>query len=280
MNKFRLSAQYNESPAKKPATAKISAKQWMKNSISIWSDVRKSKEELALKHPAMFPSSLASRLIQCFPETNFIIDPFAGVGSTLIAAKMAGIPSIGIELNPEYAALAQQRISQIIPFEGEAESIIINENSNKINNYITEPYNLLITSPPYWNILLEKRTDKRTDINYGDEKDDIGKIDDYEDFLEELQMIMYKALKKMVNGGNAVINVMDIRKQNNFYPFHIHIIIMMEILNMKLQDIIIWDRRLDYNYLKPLGYPKRLIVNKTHEYLMIFKKDIHENDNK
>lgn len=39
----------------------------------------------------------------------------------------------------------------------------------------------------------------------------------------------------------------------------------------ELQDIIIWDRQSEYNNLRPLGYPYKFIVNKVHEYLLVFR---------
>jgi hypothetical protein len=48
----------------------------------------------------------------------------------------------------------------------------------------------VVTSPPYWDILLEKRTaDYKPIRHYGDEERDLGKIDDYDQFLWELQGI-------------------------------------------------------------------------------------------
>lgn len=73
---------------------------WTRYSISIWSDIRKSPEEAALKHPAMFPTALAGRLIECFTNRGMVVlDPFVGIGSTLVAAKQLGRKGIGIELN-------------------------------------------------------------------------------------------------------------------------------------------------------------------------------------
>ena len=56
----------------------LDGKTWLRYSVSVWSDVRKTKEETALKHPAMFPSALARRLIECFAhsEASLILDPF------------------------------------------------------------------------------------------------------------------------------------------------------------------------------------------------------------
>ncbi len=50
----------------------LDGKTWLRYSVSVWSDIRKTKEEVALKHPAMFPSALA------FNELLEVID--SGIG--------------------------------------------------------------------------------------------------------------------------------------------------------------------------------------------------------
>jgi site-specific DNA-methyltransferase (adenine-specific) len=40
-----------------------------------------------------------------------ILDPFAGSGSTLIAAHLEGFNSVGIELDAEYARIAEARLA-------------------------------------------------------------------------------------------------------------------------------------------------------------------------
>src|SRR5262249_24592942 len=61
---------------------------WTRYSISVWSDIRKTPEEIRWNHPAMFPSALAERLIDCLTTDNdeYILDPFLGSGSTILAA--------------------------------------------------------------------------------------------------------------------------------------------------------------------------------------------------
>ena len=44
----------------------LDGRTWTRYSVSVWSDIRKTPEELALKHPATFPAALVKRLIECF----------------------------------------------------------------------------------------------------------------------------------------------------------------------------------------------------------------------
>src|SRR5262249_35722157 len=98
-------------PRKTPRRAnRLDGKRWLQNSISVWSDIRKTAEETRLKHPAMFPVHLVERLIETFlpPEGRVVLDPFSGSGSTLVAAARMGKQGIGLELSPEYVQLSRR----------------------------------------------------------------------------------------------------------------------------------------------------------------------------
>ena len=65
-------------------------------------------------HPAPYPLTLASRAAAILAEANDgpILDPFVGSGTTLVAAKLHGRPSVGIEINERYCEIAATRCSQ------------------------------------------------------------------------------------------------------------------------------------------------------------------------
>ena len=62
-------------------------------------------------HFATFPEELANRCIAagCL-EGGVVLDPFMGAGTTAVAAKSQGKHYIGVDLNPNYVALAEERI--------------------------------------------------------------------------------------------------------------------------------------------------------------------------
>ena len=254
----------------------LDGKTWLKHSISIWSDINKTKEEIQLKHPAMFPSALAKRLIQCFTNKNdlLIFDPFVGVGSTLVAAKELGKDSIGIEISEDFANVAKGRISQLLPFMGDVNTDIFIADSRETLKYV-KPYSvdLVITSPPYWDILLQKRTaDYKEQRDYGDAESDLGKISDYWQFLFELRKIFEQVYITLKPEKYCCVIVMDLRKKGKFYPYHIDVSAFMQDIGFIFDDILIWDRRREYNNMRPLGYPSIFRINKAHEFILIFKK--------
>lgn len=79
-------------------------------------------------HPTVKPLALMRYLIQMVtPPEGIVLDPFAGSGSTLVAAAELGFQAIGIELSEEYAEIAARRVDHALneragrlPLEGVA----------------------------------------------------------------------------------------------------------------------------------------------------------------
>jgi len=258
----------------------LDGKTWLRYSISVWSDIHKSSEETGLGHPAIFPVELVSRLIQIFTssEQRVVLDPFAGTGSTPVAAKRLGKYGIGIELNPEFAEKARIRCDEKYLFNTEqsGNAVVHQGSALSLSEYIPEnSVDLVVTSPPYWDILNMKRTADYKEIrNYGDTSDDLGKIEDYEEFLTALKNVFAHVWKVMRQQRYCCIIAMDIRKKNRFYPFHSDIAGFMQDIGFIYDDLIIWDRRHEYNNMRPLGYPSVFRVNKAHEFILIFQKPV------
>jgi DNA modification methylase len=79
------------------------------------SDVWKATINPAFKgkvgHPCPKPELLLRRIIAASKATSFV-DPFMGSGTTLVAAKYLGVPSVGIERNEAYCEIAVKRLAQ------------------------------------------------------------------------------------------------------------------------------------------------------------------------
>ena len=83
-------------------------------------DVWRIPFETGSEHPAPFPLSLASRAVNA-TSAGVVLDPFAGSGTTLRAAKDAGRKAIGIEKSERYCELIVKRLAQgVLDFGGVA----------------------------------------------------------------------------------------------------------------------------------------------------------------
>ncbi len=60
----------------------------------------------------MFPLDFPLQQLAAKPETTRTLDPFCGRGTTLYAARLAGLPSVGIDINPVAVAIAQAKLAQ------------------------------------------------------------------------------------------------------------------------------------------------------------------------
>jgi modification methylase len=80
-------------------------------------DVWRFSQDRNNPHPAPFPVALPERIIRS-TSADIILDPFMGSGSTAIAAKNLKRQYIGIELSPDYCAMAEVRIQNIQPLLG------------------------------------------------------------------------------------------------------------------------------------------------------------------
>jgi len=70
-----------------------------------------------LSHPAPFPEALArDHILSWSNEGDIVLDPFSGSGTTAKMAKLMGRQFIGIEVNPEYCEIAEERLRQGVLF--------------------------------------------------------------------------------------------------------------------------------------------------------------------
>lgn len=255
----------------------LSGKEWLQYSFTIWRDIRKSSEEVQLKHPAMYPSQLAERLIRIYTKKDgeVILDPFMGIGSTLIAAMGLNRQGIGAELNKEYVDICRMRLTnqkKLVKNEFEPE-LLCGDSREILKQMRPESVDLSISSPPYWDILNQKRTADRKKIsNYSDSTMDIGNVAGYNEFLLELRKVYSEVFRVLKPNKRCCVILMDIRKKNVFYPFHIDLTNIMKEIGFELEEFVIWDRQHEYNNMKTLGYPWVFRFNKVHEFICIYRK--------
>ncbi|MBI4201737.1 MAG: site-specific DNA-methyltransferase [Chloroflexi bacterium] len=80
---------------------------------ALMTSIRDMWPEQDPSHPAPFPIELPARCILSILDgkPGAVLDPYAGIGTTLVAAKLLGCNYFGIEISPEYAATGKERIA-------------------------------------------------------------------------------------------------------------------------------------------------------------------------
>ncbi|MEY9726277.1 DNA-methyltransferase [Bradyrhizobium yuanmingense] len=119
---FRKGGEYRKPDPLQKALSMLTKEEMQSWLRSIWTDVRGAS--LRNGHPAPYPPMLAERLIKLFSFAgDTVLDPFAGTGSTAIAAIAAGRNSISFDIEATYVALAKENVRKAIATKREVGAI-------------------------------------------------------------------------------------------------------------------------------------------------------------
>ena len=224
--------------------------------------------ELADHHPATFSPTMAADFILFFTKPGqIVLDPFVGIGSTLVACDRTGRRGIGIELSSKYADIARIRTDQTV----------INSDAQKIAEIGLPMIDYCITSPPYWNVLNRSTKDFHKvrekngyDLKYSNEELDIGNIEDYDEFIRAIFNIFSQIYKILKNKGYITIVVKNVKKGGKLYPLAWDLAKTLGELYV-IKDEKIWVQ--DKVRLAPYGYPHAWVSNIHHHYCLILRKE-------
>jgi len=265
-------------------------KEWTKLSRSVWTsrEVSSAREKHHLEHGATFSSALAERAIKMYTSPgDLVLDPFLGVGTTIIAARRLGRRGIGIELYKKFADLAEEVLRQETTDEP-MEQRVICEDSRNLSKWVEpESVQLVFTSPPYANFIHKSVKDRRKTHKksrlvldnksvvkpYGGDPDDFGNLN-YNEFLSQIKDLMVDLLTVTVPGGYNIWVVKDCRDTENGIPLidvHSDIARIGREAGFLYHDLIIWDQN-DQRSLVLLGYPSVFYVNVNHTFLVVLRK--------
>ncbi len=262
----------------------MTAKEWIKSQLGVWQfnyegrDIRDKN-----LHPATFPIALAKRVIELFThEGELVVDPFVGSGTMLVAAQDLNRNAVGFDLQHKYIGLCEQRLVSD-NFFNKAQQLAIHDDALHIPHYIEpDTISLILTSPPYANLLNRRRKNKS---RRGNERrnDQYGKVEQYsqdprdlgtmslENYTQAMGDIFECLLPLLRPKAHCVINVPDMWWENERITIHVSLIEELRRRGYGLRNIIIWDRTNIVNRIGIFGWPSNYItMGTTFEYLLDF----------
>lgn len=149
---------------------------------------------------------------------------------------------------------------------------IINGDSRNMKELSDSSVQLIITSPPYWQLK-----------DYGDDRQ-IGFDNSYEEYINELNMVWNECHRVLENGCRLCINIGDQFARSVYYgrykviPIRTEIIRFCETIGFDYMGAIIWQKRTTTNttggasIMGSYPYPRNGILSIDYEFILLFKK--------
>lgn len=261
----------------------LTSTEWLPETVSVWTQrglgAGHPDAQIEREHPAPFSFTDVTRLVKFFTRRgDTVLDPFVGVGSTLKACAIEGRKGIGFELNARYAKLAEKRLrtevrelwaehSQDVRL-GDARALVAALPDNSLD--------LVVTSPPYWNILHKKdhkarqeRVANDLDTRYGDDPRDLGNIHEYSTFLGELANILGACARPLKSGKHMTVIVSDFRNKSKYVMFHADLAAALAPFGLEMRGLTVLYQR--HKRVFPYGYPYAYVPNIHHQFILILQ---------
>lgn len=258
----------------------LNGTEWLKLTKSFWYSEKSKDDKFAFQHPAPFLIKDIEKLISMFTKKGMIVlDPFNGVGTTVVASNNLKRKCIGIDLSKKYCKLAEKRIKDLNINKDEQ---IICGDSLKVVPNLEGKIDYCVTSPPYHNILKnngqglrakknEKRSGSRLGVEYySDNKRDLGNQKSYDDFLDLFKKIMLEVFIKLKEGKYTSIIISDFTVNKKEVCVQGDIVRVMTEIGFEFTGTIVLLQ--DNKPLYPFGYPFAYKINHQHQNIINFRK--------
>ncbi|MDE0300119.1 MAG: DNA methyltransferase [Candidatus Poribacteria bacterium] len=231
------------------------------------------------KHPSPKPPQLMKRLIEFFTKINgWVLDPFVGVGGTLLGCSMAGRHGVGVDLSQEYLDLYEKAAENL---NLEPQTVYQGDSRRLDNIFNRENYqfDLVLTDPPYGDMLSRKRTGERkkrtgddSPTPFTSDEDDLGNMG-ADQFYEALKSVIAQSMEFLKVKGYVVVFCKDLQPTAEHHNLiHADVVnALTGIPNLRFRGYKIWyDKSLK---LYPFGYPYAYVSNQLHQFILIFRKE-------
>ena len=202
---------------------------------------------------------------------DYVLDPFAGSGTTLIEAQRMGRNSIGIELQADVAMEAIKRIHSEQK-EGVVADTFVDDSRTFDTNRILNTYNIknvqfIIYHPPYWDI-----------IKFSEDDFDLSNSKTLEIFIENFRQVVRNTSAILEKGRYCAVVIGDKYANSQLVPLGFYCMQAMQQEGLTLKATIVknFEETKGKANQKAL-WRQRALKNGLylfkHEYIFLFKKE-------
>lgn len=205
-------------------------------------------------------------------KEGWVLDPFCGFGSTLVAARQCGVRAVGVELSADRADLARERLQRLGANSASYPVLTGNlADDATVSNLVTQlgqgerPIQLCLTNIPYFGCkqLLGRCPDNQQ----------LYMAPDYETFMQGLREVFIGVHRLLATEGWCIVMAQNLRLGDTFVPQAWDVArLLNDRFNLYDERILVYDKALAPSAELPS------VGNRAHEYALIFRKQRPEMD--
>jgi DNA modification methylase len=284
----------------------LTGEEWLYFTKSLWTTAYPSELGHAARkaHGANKPPRLMARLIEYFTKGGeLVLDPFAGVGGTLLGAAICRRPrrAIGFELEPRWVsvydgvvrdALAERdgmgpTLADLGPndpggprsFDPSGCRIELGDATRLVDGLADGSIDFIATDPPYnpqlkitmaGGKLAETHANRRTDYAMiTSDPADLANAASYEEFLDRMGALFVSLRRVLKDKRYAVVIVRDAYQDGQYRFTGSDLAARAAAAGLVPKGDLIWYQA--GTRLRPYGYPKGFVPNIVHQHILVFR---------
>jgi DNA modification methylase len=280
--------------------------EWLYFTKSLWTTAYPSELGHALRkaHGANKPPRLMARLIEFFTRPDeLVLDPFAGVGGTLLGAAICRQPrrAIGFELEQRWADVYEAVVRDacgerdglgpvladlgsadpggVRGFDPSGARIVVGDAVRLLKEVADASVDFVATDPPYnpqlkqtmtGGALAEQFANRRTDYAMvSDSSADLANSGSYDEYLERMAAV-FGELRRVLKAGRYAVFIVRDAYQNGRYRFTAaDLAHRAESVGLVPKGDIVWSQA--GSRLRPYGYPHGFVPNIVHQHIVVLR---------
>ncbi|MHC4119869.1 MAG: DNA methyltransferase [Planctomycetota bacterium] len=251
--------------------SRLTKDEWREYTKTVWHIANVTDKT----HPAVFPLEIPHRLVKLFSlHGESVLDPFAGVGTTAMAALPLGRNVICVDQNTDYVKEIRKRCATL---QGKdlGKLTARTANSSTLQFVEDESVGVVVTSPPYWN-----------KADYGKRQINLGNERIYAEFLRAIEPVFRECYRVLMPGRKICIVTANVNQHTNHglltFPLALDYGWLLRDIGFVMVNEVIWSKDGtggkwgSANGQRPIfgsyPFPPNFLFKNVHEYILIFAK--------
>ena len=278
----------------------MSGDEWLYFTKSLWTTAYPSELGHALRkaHGANKPPRLMARLIEFFTKPSaLVLDPFAGVGGTLLGAAVCRSPrrALGFEIDQRwadvYASVVASSAGEELAdlgtsdpggprtFDAAGSQLVVGDALSLLADLADGSVDFVATDPPYnpqlkltmaGGALAEKFANRRTDYAMvTSHAGDLANSATYDEYLDRMEGVFTGLRRVLRAGGYMAVIVRDAYQDGRYRFTGSDLALRAERVGFVTKGDLIWYQA--GTRLRPYGYPRSFVPNIVHQHILVLR---------